>query len=146
MSILHLIAPLSTDKLLPLSVASISVNNVPFVREFNLGLSGQPITGVQVLGSTTNICCSFLYNGSLLEPLPSSVIAYQAVSGAGNKSVIISDLAGIIYYRFDGLVNPNGTVILANVVVLPTTPIGLFLKVLNDSTGVITIMGLKIKF
>ena len=146
MSIQHLIAPVVGDKLLPLSVSSISINNVPFVKEYNLDLNGTTISGVQVIGSTTNICGSFYYSGSLLEPLPSSVLAYQSVSGAGNKSIILSSVAGVIYYRFDGLVNPDGVVALVNVIPLPTTPIGLYVKVLNDSTGSILIMGLKVKF
>lgn len=146
MSIQHLINPAVGDRLLPLVASTLTLNNLPFVREFNLGLSGQIIAGVQTIGLTTNICGSFMYNGSLLEPIPSSVIAYQSVSGLGNKSVIISDIAGNIYYSAVGLVNPNGVVVLNNVLALPTTPVGLFVKVLNDNTGTILIMGLKIKF
>ena len=125
---------------------TITLGGFPFVREFNLGLSGAIIAGVQNINSLTNICGSFLYNGSLLEPIPTSIIAYQSVSGPGNKSIVISDLANNIYYSVSGVVNPNGVVVLTNLLALPTTPIGLFVKVLNDSTGTIQVMGMKIKF
>ena len=146
MSIKHLTAPNSGDELLPIYISSLSINGEPFSKEINVSLSGLQITGVQVIGNQSSICGSFLFKGTTIEGTPSSVSAYQDNSGLGNKYIIVCDIGGTIYYESAALSTPLSVVTLNSVNPLPEIPIGLYVKVLNDSTGIVTVFGVIFQF
>jgi hypothetical protein len=141
MSFSHLLAPQVGAALLPISVASILVNNKPLTDQVSVSLSGLPVTG-----AVTQVIGSFIWDGVNNRGVPASIVAYQQVSGLGNKGIQLVAGNGTVYYSASGLTNPDGIVTLTQVVPLPALPIGLFVKSSNDSTGIITVSGLTIYF